>query len=235
MISSDHIKATDSLGKEYGRLTCQLVYMHRNNSGVTRWRGGFICSCGKTKDTQLRNVVLGRTQSCGCLATEKQKNNLESYKESQFLSGKFITLNATGLSKKAAAAFRNMWRRCSDPANASFDRYGGRGISVCKEWEDFGTFISDMGYPPSEDMSIERVDNSKGYSKDNCVWIPRTLQSRNTRQNVEFTLNGGRILLTDLYRLTGKRNQSYYYALSKGISALEFFNLPGLEEISNGD
>jgi len=77
--------------------------------------------------------------------------------------------------------WQDIKQRCRNPNNKYFKDYGGRGISICKEWEnDFCQFVKDMSKRP-EGMSIDRIDNDKGYNKENCRWATRTQQSRNTR------------------------------------------------------
>lgn len=71
--------------------------------------------------------------------------------------------------------------RCSNPKNKDYKYYGGRGIKVCRRWQiSIHSFIDDMGLPPVN-TSLDRVDNSKGYSKENCRWATRTEQMNNTR------------------------------------------------------
>ena len=84
--------------------------------------------------------------------------------------------------------------RCSNPRNKSYHNYGARGIFVCREWIDsFEKFITDMGRRPSKNHSIDRIDNSKGYSPSNCKWVTRKEQSNNQRSNVMISFMGERI------------------------------------------
>jgi hypothetical protein len=73
-----------------------------------------------------------------------------------------------------------MKARCSNPNNLKYHRYGGRGIKVSEEWENsFRVFYSDMGSRPSAKHSLERVDNDRGYCKENCTWATILEQARN--------------------------------------------------------
>lgn len=75
-----------------------------------------------------------------------------------------------------------MVQRCTNPSNADYHLYGGRGITICDEWKDFRAFLTDMGERP-EGRSIDRIDNSRGYEPGNCRWATSTQQARNTRKN----------------------------------------------------
>ena len=70
-----------------------------------------------------------------------------------------------------------------------YARYGGAGIGVCESWQTFAGFLSDMGQAP-DSLTLERVDNSKGYGPDNCKWATYTEQNRNKTNSKKLTLNG---------------------------------------------
>jgi len=73
-----------------------------------------------------------------------------------------------------------MKQRCSNSNNKSYDRYGGRGIFVCSEWENYIVFKEWALSEYKEGLSIDRIDNNKGYSPDNCRWVDMKVQARNT-------------------------------------------------------
>ena len=83
-----------------------------------------------------------------------------------------------------------MKRRCTNPNTDHFDRYGGRGIQVCKRWLSFAAFYRDMGPRPSPSHSIERKDNDKDYGPSNCRWATHKEQVNNRRNTVRWTLDG---------------------------------------------
>lgn len=79
--------------------------------------------------------------------------------------------------------------RCQNKSCPDYPSYGGRGIALALEWNDFKQFLSDMGERP-EGTTLDRIDNDKGYEPGNCRWLTHKEQCRNLRRNVEFEHNG---------------------------------------------
>ena len=89
------------------------------------------------------------------------------------------------------AIWRSMRRRCNNPSSASYHRYGAKGIRVCEDWDNFETFYNwaiSNGW--ADGLSIDRIDNSRGYSPDNCRFVTIRDQARNRTTNVFITVNG---------------------------------------------
>jgi len=89
-----------------------------------------------------------------------------------------------------------MRSRCQDSNHTFYKNYGGRGITVCDRWQKFENFLYDMGEKP-KGYTIERKDNDGDYTPENCIWIPRSEQNKNTRTNRYLEYDGRRQILTD--------------------------------------
>lgn len=112
-----------------------------------------------------------------------------------------------------------MKERCLNPNHPSYHRYGGRGITVCQEWKDsFRAFFRDVGPRPSDDHTIERIDNNKGYFKENCKWATRREQASNTRRNVYHEHDGQVETQTGWARKTGINQVTISQRIKRGWS-----------------
>lgn len=112
-----------------------------------------------------------------------------------------------------------MRNRCDNPNHESYDRYGGRGITYDPAWDDFSIFLKDMGEKPTPEHQIERVDNDKNYSKENCIWATRKEQTRNRggeRATRLYTYEGKTMCIKDWAEYVGISNTSMQKRLNKG-------------------
>jgi hypothetical protein len=155
----------DMAGKRFGRLVgINLVEPWRRGRS-TRWK--FHCDCGNELVALGTSVRTGDTVSCGCYKRDVAGKN--RIKHGMANTSEYII-------------WKGMRRRCSNPKCSAYKNYGGRGITVCKEWdESFQQFYKDMG-PRPLGLTLERINNDLGYSKENCVWATRKQQRRNQRR-----------------------------------------------------
>lgn len=162
------------IGLVFGRLrVLKLSYVHSKT-----YRRFWLCrcDCGALKIADGTNLRRGEIRSCGCLNRE--------------LSRKRATKH--GMCKTAIyKLWYSMIRRCDSPSDDGYKNYGARGIKVSRRWLNFENFYADMGHRP-DGLSLDRIDNSKGYSKGNCRWADRKTQARNRRSNTLLTIGGRR-------------------------------------------
>ena len=108
-----------------------------------------------------------------------------------------------------------MIERCTKKDHHAYHHYGGRGITVCEEWLDsFQNFYRDMG--ESNGKSLDRIDNNKGYSKDNCRWATREEQSNNTRRTKLLTYKGKTLGVSQWSRKLGIPTSTIWNRLIRG-------------------
>jgi len=121
------------------------------------------CKCGNKTLVKTSKLNNGHTKSCGCIK-------------------RFNALKHNGSETSEYHSWSSMKGRCNNPNNPAFVNYGGRGITVCKEWNSFETFLADMG-PCPIGYSIERINNNLGYNPQNCIWATPKTQNLNKRSN----------------------------------------------------
>lgn len=169
----------DLTGQKFGRLT--VVDRGVNKGRSIAWN--CYCDCGMEKLVTTSNLRSGSTTSCGCIKTERLKNNNPRITHGKARSPTYIS-------------WQSMKTRCSNPSHKHFYNYGGKGIGYDSSWELFENFLSDMGERP-HGYTLDRIDNSKGYSKENCRWASRQDQAKNTSTVKNLTFNGKTMCMLD--------------------------------------
>lgn len=164
----------DLTGQRFGRLIAiKRVGSDKQKRATWRCR----CDCGRETVVASSYLINGDTNSCGCLKLE------------------LLFKRSTKHSKARTRLYRvwaNMIQRCYDPKHTHYHRYGGRGITVCDEWRDdfqaFYDWAMANGYDenaPKGKCTIDRIDNDKGYSPDNCRWVDMKIQRHNRTDSVK--------------------------------------------------
>lgn len=198
-------------GAKYGKLTVVKEQEPLTAEHFVKVR----CDCGNVKVVRYGNLQNGTTKSCGCLVHDTLvSRNLKhghAYRK-------------TGLERlyKIWAAMLN---RCFNKNNRAYSRYGGRGISVCEEWRNnyssFRKWALENGY--SDDLTIDRIDNDKGYSPDNCRWADRIVQQNNRSFNHIVTYRGESHTFAEWERITGIQQEKIRHRLAKGLPLEQVF------------
>ena len=188
----------DRTGQRYGRLVV-LGQAGRSNQGQALWR--CLCDCGRETTCLSDNLGKGHTKSCGCLKAELLAAGQPSH----------------GLSHtKAYATFCSAKERCQNPNNKRWPDYGGRGIQFL--YPGIEALIADIGHPPSDSHTIERIDNEGHYEPGNVRWATSLVQGGNKRSNHLITWRGKTMHLSGWSREVGIGIQALRSRLRMGWS-----------------
>lgn len=164
----------EMIGRQFNRLTViSEIEDYISPSGGKHKQYMCLCQCGNTTKVLKEHLTSGRKKSCGCL---KRENGKRTHGE---------------IHTRLYRIWGNMCNRCSNPNNPAWDRYGGRGIQVCDKWKSFENFRNwaySSGY--SDELTIDRVDNDRGYEPNNCRWSDDFEQANNKRNNRLIEYNG---------------------------------------------
>lgn len=157
------IKKPNLINQKFNMLIVTSLNEERSCTGNQYWN--CLCDCGNTTTLCTSSLTRNITKSCGCINTGSTTHGLSHTKENKI--------------------YRGMKYRCLNPNSPAYKDYGERGIKICDRWlKSFENFLEDMGNIPSKNHSIERVNVNGNYEPNNCKWIERRLQGRNTRTNI---------------------------------------------------
>lgn len=193
----------DLTGKKFGRLT--VLNRVPSRSSNIKWL--CVCDCGGSKEILSSNLVRGLTQSCGCLHKETIRK---------------INLTHGASKTRLFHIWMNMKARCTNPNSRSWGNYGGRGIAICpdclKSFSSFANWANSNGY--REDLTIDRIDVNGNYEPQNCRWVSRQIQARNTRRNVFYKgkcIKEWAILLGISEKTINRRLRKFNWPIEKAI------------------
>lgn len=187
------VRKNNLAGKRFGRLVA-IARNGRLNCYVT-WL--CKCDCGNEVTVRSGGLVSGNTKSCGCLHSE--------------VVSKRVTTHGLTNKHPLYKIWSNMRNRCSNPNIREYRYYGARGISVCKEWDDFLVFLSDMERGYSKGMSLDRINVNGNYQKDNCRWATSKEQGNNKRNNVLLTIDGVTKTISEWADISGIPTPTIYW------------------------
>lgn len=197
------------IGKKFNYLTLiKEVEPHVTKGGHIHRKCLFICSCGLKKEIQMSGVFNGKVVSCGCFSRRQMSKRMAIINKKHGFYG-----------TSEYNAWCSLKKRCLNENHKSYKDYGARGIQVDKSWIDsFTNFINDMGFKPGINFSLERIDNHKGYNKENCRWASKKEQARNQRSNLIIQANGEKKCLSEWAEILGFSFNKLHYRLFESVN-----------------
>ena len=168
--------------------------------------GEVECFCGNIFTTRITGLKSGKVRSCGCILRNKNRERFTIHNMSN---------------SPEYCSWECMKGRCMNPHNKFYHNYGAKGITVCDEWMKFENFYRDMGPKPSNKHSIDRIDTTGNYCKENCRWTTREVQDRNKRNSIYISYNGETFILMDLAKKVGMHQQTLKARIQRGLPVEE--------------
>ena len=204
-------RVKDLTGRRFGKLTVKCLHSRPGK------RGGdalWLCQCVCGNETVLPGYSLqsGNTSSCGCLVST--------------VGGKSRT------DRRLYAVWASMRRRCEDANKSNYYLYGGRGIKVCDEWQDFNKFYEwavANGYDataPTGKCTIDRIDVNGDYCPENCRWVDMGIQASNRRTNVILEYKGEKRSIQELADMAGITYRGFWSRINSGWTVDEAVETP---------
>lgn len=177
-------KGSEYLKYKVGEIYCGSIIIRSLYMKGKQHMGDFMCSCGKVFSRAFSNMKRGNL--CTTCSIERAANAKRLYPKEV---------------KKLYKIWKNMNQRCSNPKDVNYHNYGGRGITVCKEWCDSnkdGLFNLFKDLPPRPGRSsLDRIDNDKGYYKENVRWSTQKQQCNNKRTNTLILVDGKQYTISE--------------------------------------
>lgn len=200
-------------GQKFGKLTAIRWTGHSNSQGLRLWL--CKCECGNYREVPSQKLSTGQISACVVCAKKAKFGNI--------IIGRQISVKKAR--EKRRCKIHNIWtamkQRCYNPNNKSYPYYGGRGITVCEEWNNsykaFKDWALNNGY--NDNLTIDRIDNNGNYEPNNCRWVSQRKQCWNKRETVYISYGNKKIPLAQLVYDLGLDYDTihYYITTYKGI------------------
>ena len=207
-------KTQDITGQKFGRLTAVRID-HQEKDYRYCWL--FKCDCGGEIVARKSDVMGGRVHFCNKCKYEKQTKHGQK-------------------GTRLYAVWNSMKQRCYNKNHKNYKLYGGRGISVCNEWQQFEPFYNwaiSNGYNENAQFmqcTIDRIDTNGNYEPNNCRWVNQKTQSENTRTAHKIEYNGEIHCLSEWARILNINRKVLEYKLKKGLSLKEIIKEFNIKE-----
>lgn len=193
-------KVVDMVGEKIGRLT---VISRAENTSQNKAQWLCKCDCGNMTVVSRRHLKDRSTLSCGCLAKEKAR----------------VAHTTHGMRHtRIYRIWAGVKDRCCNANGKYWERYGGKGITICEEWaQSFENFYKwSMGNGYADDLTIDRINNSKGYSPENCRWATYKTQENNRGNNRILECNNEKHTISQWSDITGIKQSTISQRIRNG-------------------
>lgn len=183
-------------GDKYGRLT---IVGNLQKIGDNKRVIKYVickCDCGSQRISTITNLRRGLSKSCGCIKGKTTEKHGMSNTPEYF-------------------TWHGMIERCKNENNSRYSSYGGRGITVCEKWNNFSGFYEDMGKRP-QGTTLDRIDNNKGYSKENCKWSTSFEQQNNRRNTRRIKYKGDKKTIAEWSTFLGIKYNTLSTRIRRG-------------------
>lgn len=197
------------VGKRFGAFTV-IRQNGSDKSGYVLWE--CLCGCGNASFVRGASLTSGNSTQC-----KKCVNRTHGLSSTNFYK-----------------VWQGMKTRCTNHKSINFHNYGGRGISYDIKWEQFENFYRDMFSGYEDGLTLERKNNFKGYSKENCEWVTPKEQNKNMRCNVYIDYQGNKLSPTTIAEMTGLTRYAIYHRLRNGWSGERIVNTPMISKEEQG-
>jgi len=198
---SKRIKTIKNLiGVKFGSLTVVALLKKEDDDKHTKWLCS--CDCGNYVELGYYSIINQTRISCGCTKKKNIKRDMPEYN-----------------------AWCGMKARCFNKNHPRYDRYGGRGITVCERWKNsFDNFLEDMGAKPDKSYSLDRIDVNGDYCKENCRWANDKTQANNTTKNIYIEYKGKLKTVSEWAEIYGISAKTITWRYNAGWELDDVFN-----------